>query len=420
MPKPLNEGAIKALPVLPINKLHPFAGAVVQGATVPRGFFVRVTKDGAKSFVMDYRVGPKQRRYTIGRWPDWTALAAVREARELRQRIDRGEDPLTERKQIKAAAAQPEPEAEKTVAAVLDEFIAVHVQKRLRRPDHYRSAFERLVKPAIGSVSIYSLRRSEIAPMLDAIEKRNGPAMADQVLAYLSSCFNWYAARDDDFALPRLRGLRRRRGRGGRDRTLTDEEIRTIWRATEGAGDFGAVVRFLLLTGQRSGDVFGMEWAELEGASWTIPGERYKTGKAHTVELSKQAMGIVEAQPRIGQLVFPGRGAVRMRGISSRRDVLDRLVTKANGNKALPNWTLHDCRRTARSLMARAGVRPDIAERVVGHVVGNTVGRIYDRHSYADEKREALEALARLIEQILKPSPGNVVPLRQGAGAAVQ
>lgn len=415
MPNPLNEAAVRALPILEVNKLYPFSGAVVQGATVPRGFFVRVTRDGAKAFVMDYRIGPKQRRYTIGRWPDWTALAAVKEARALRQRIDRGEDPLAERKEAKAAAARPEPGAEKTLGDVLDEFLAVHVEKRLRRPDHYRSTFQRLVKPVLGAVPIYTLRRSEIANMLDGIEERNGPAMADQVLAYLSSCFNWYAARDDDFPPPRLRGLRRRRGRDGRDRTLTDDEIRIIWRATKGAGDFGPVVRFLLLTGQRSGDVFGMEWSELDGTSWTIPGERYKTGKAHTVELSKSAMEIVEAQPRTGRLVFPGRNGVRMRGISSRRDSFGALVTKINGGKALPNWTLHDCRRTARSLMARAGVRPDIAERVVGHVVGNTVGRIYDRHTYEADKRAALEALARLIADILDPQPANVVPLRQVA-----
>src|SRR5215208_3254843 len=125
----LNEAAIKALPTLPVNKLYPFSGAVVQGATVPRGFLVRVTKDGAKSFVMDYRIGPKQRRYTIGRWPDWSALAAVQEARKLRQRIDRGEDPLAERNEVKAQAARPEPAAEKTLADVLDEFVSAHVEK---------------------------------------------------------------------------------------------------------------------------------------------------------------------------------------------------------------------------------------------------------------------------------------------------
>src|SRR5712692_9380858 len=118
----LNEATIEALPAPASgNKLHFFPGAVVQGATVPRGFAVRVTKDGAKAFVMDYRFGGRQRRYTIGRWPEWTALLAVREARELRQRIDRGDDPLGERKA--AAKLLPEPEPVKTVADVLDEFV---------------------------------------------------------------------------------------------------------------------------------------------------------------------------------------------------------------------------------------------------------------------------------------------------------
>src|SRR5438105_4850596 len=105
----LNETTISALPAPASgNKLYFFNGAVVQGSPVPRGFAVRVTKDGSKAFVIDYRVGARQRRYTIGRWPDWSALTAVREARELRQRIDRGDDPLGERE----AAAKPLPEPE--------------------------------------------------------------------------------------------------------------------------------------------------------------------------------------------------------------------------------------------------------------------------------------------------------------------
>jgi integrase len=76
----------------------------------------------------------------------------------------------------------------------------------------------------------------------------------------------------------------------------------------------------------------------------------------------------------------------------------------------LPNWTLHDLRRTAKTLMARAGVRPDISERVLGHVIAGVEGT-YDRHSYADEKRDALEKLAAMIERILNPLPANVEEL---------
>lgn len=413
MPK-LNEAVVKALPTLTVNKLYPFAGAVVQGAAVPRGFFVRVTMDGTRAFVMDYRIGGRQRRYTIGRSPDWSALAAVQEARKLRQRIDRGEDPLGERKDARALAARPEPAKAKTVADVLDEFMAGFKGRRLRRPDNYTDAFNRLVKPAIGSLPVHGLKRSHVAAMLDKIEANNGPVMADRTHTYLSSAVNWFAGQDDDFAMPMLKGLKRATAQR-RDRVLSDEEIRLLLRAAETEGTFGAAVRLLLLTGQRRGDVLGMAWEELDGTgAWTIPASRYKTGQAHTVELSRAALAIIEAQPRTGRLVFPDRDGEVCNTIGFRKLRLDRAIAALNDRRLLPRWTLHDLRRTARSLMPRAGVRPDIAERVVGHVIRGVEG-VYDRHTYAVDKRAALEALARLIADILDPQPANVVPLRQAA-----
>src|ERR1700676_3276898 len=141
----LNEAAIKALPIPDKgNRVHYFAGAVLQGVTAPRGFGVRVTAGGAKGFVLNYRVGGRECRYTIGQFPDWAALRAVREARTLRQRIDRGQNPLDDR------AAPP---AVKGVADVLDEFMVRYARNKdrpLRSADEYDSVFRRLVKPAIG------------------------------------------------------------------------------------------------------------------------------------------------------------------------------------------------------------------------------------------------------------------------------
>src|SRR5262249_909779 len=156
-----------------------------QGSKVPRGFGVRVTAAGARSFVLDYRIKQRQFRYTIGQYPDWSALRAVREARELRQRIDRGENPLVDR--------APSP-ALKTVASVVEDFIARHVRGQgLRAAIEYESALRRLVVPAIGKCAINEVRRSQIAEMLDTIEDQNGPVMADRTLAYLRKAFNWYA-----------------------------------------------------------------------------------------------------------------------------------------------------------------------------------------------------------------------------------
>jgi integrase len=404
----LTRATIAALPAPAAgNKVHFFSGAVVPRQSkrepelvVPRGFGVRVTKDGSRAFVLNYWLGGKQRSYTIGRHPDWSVLEAVKEARELRVRVDRGDDPLAEKKA--ARAPEPVPEPAKTVADVIDAFLVSHVDKQLRRPDNYRAAFARIVKPAIGSVPLNELQRSHIVAMANGI---SADVMADRTLAYLSSALNWYAGQDDAFNPPKLKGLRRVKGRSrDRDRVLNDDELRVVWRASEVGGTFGAVVRLLLLTGQRRSDVYGMAWEEIDDSGvWTIPKERYKTGEAHTVPLSKAALAIVEGQPCIGRLVFPSTIGGRLGKGGNRKEGLDKAITKARDGVPLAHWTQHDLRRTARTLMARAGVRPDVAERVVGHVVGNSVARIYDRFEYDGPKREALEALARQIGEILEP-----------------
>ncbi len=155
-PERLNEETIKCLRVPAIgNLITYFAGATIQGAKAPRGFGVRVTAAGARAFILNYRLRGREHRFTIGSWPDWSALKAVREARSLRQRVDRGENPLDDR--------APPPET-KTVSKVLDDFLIRYVrnkEKPLRSADHIESAFNRLVKPRIGKLG--SLRDSPLS-----------------------------------------------------------------------------------------------------------------------------------------------------------------------------------------------------------------------------------------------------------------
>ena len=143
-----------------------------------------------------------------------------------------------------------------------------------------------------------------------------------------------------------------------------------------------------------------------DGSTWTIPAARYKTNKDHAVPLSPAAQAIISAQPDCGPRVFPGRGGDAL----SRGGNLKAAIDKAA--PGLAPWRVHDLRRTARSLMSRAEVRPDIAERVLGHAIQG-VGRVYDRHEYLNEKRAALEQLAALIDSIVNPPPANVAPLRR-------
>jgi len=202
----LSEETVKRLPVPDKgNRVTYFAGATIQGAKAPRGFGVRVTAAGARAFVLNYRLRGREHRFTIGAWPDWSALKAVREARNLRQRIDRGENPIADRAPSPATAS---------IASILDEFVARYVRNpkqplRERTADEYESAFNRLVKPRIGKLGIYEVRRSHVIKMLDEIEDANGPVAADRTLAYVRKAFNWYATRDDQFNVPVVRGMAR-------------------------------------------------------------------------------------------------------------------------------------------------------------------------------------------------------------------
>lgn len=416
----LNEKTINALAV-PVagNTITYFAGATIQGAKAPRGFGVRVTATGARAFVLNYRWRGREHRFTIGSWPDWSALKAVREARNLRQRVDRGENPLHDR--------APAPEI-KTVTNVLDDFVFRYVRNTespLRSASTIVSAFDQLVKPSIGRLGIYELRRSHVAVMLDRIEDESGPVMADRTRAYLRKALNWYAERDDQFNLtaafvrvkPRANAKER-----SRTRVLSDEEIRIIWPLLVQFGSFGALVKILLLTAQRRDEVARMSRKEIgNDGIWTIPAERYKTKRPNHVPLSKSALAIIQSQPKLAgcDFVFPSRSQTHYSGFGKRKIALDKEVAaaiekRANGGRVepIPNWTLHDLRRTAKTLMVRAGVRPDISERVLGHVIAGVEGT-YDRHSYANEKRDALEKLAFTIERILHPEPYTVAILHE-------
>ena len=178
----LSEETVKRLPIPDTgNRITYFAGATIQGAKAPRGFGVRVTAAGARAFVLNYRLRGREHRFTIGAWPDWSALKAAREARNLRQRIDRGENPIADR--------APSP-ATTSVASILDEFVSRYIRNpkqplRKRTADEYESAFNRLVRPRIGKLGIYEVRRSHIIKMLDEIEDVNGAVAADRTLAYV-------------------------------------------------------------------------------------------------------------------------------------------------------------------------------------------------------------------------------------------
>ena len=193
-----------------------------------------------------------------------------------------------------------------------------------------------------------------------------------------------------------------------RERVLDDDELRAVWGALPAGDTFGDLVKLLLLTGQRREKVVGMKWADVsDTGKWTLPTDKREKGNAGELTLPAMALEVIHKRPRFSSnpYVFAAaRGRLHFSGFSKAKAALDKRV-------ALPDWQLHDLRRTARTLMSRAGVQRDHAERVLGHVIGGVEG-IYDKHRFDDEKADALKRLAGLIEKVLNPPKGNVVSLK--------
>jgi len=232
--------------------------------------------------------------------------------------------------------------------------------------------------------------------------------MADRALAIIRALFNWHATRTDDFRSPIVRGMARTKTKErARTRVLNDDELRAVWTAAgETAPPFGAFVQFLLLTAARRTEAAQMSWSELSEAGWTLPASRNKTKVDLVRPLSAPTQRILASLPRLANCEF-----VFTAGFS-----LARAKAKFNAACGVADWTLHDLRRTARSLMSRAGVNPDHAERCLGHALPGIRGT-YDIHEYYDEKKHAYAELAALIKRIASPPEGKVTPLHKNRRA---
>jgi integrase len=355
------------------------------------GLYVRVQPTGAKSFVA---VTPDPHGRQIWATIGTAGVLKLDEAREkARAAIGRIKEGLT-------PFEQPSPRAA-TFEDVAAQWLKRHVKaKRLRTEYGIRRMLDRHVLPKWKAKAFVAIRRSDVAELLDGIEDRSGARQADQVLALVRSIASWYASRHDAYVPPFVKGMRRQStAERARKRILADDELRAVWKAAETAGKFGAFVRLLLLTAQRRQKVLAMRWQDIApDGTWTIPIEPREKTNAGELLLPAAALDIIRAQAQIGDnaFVFPGRADGHLGGISGLKRQFEATLP------AMPQWQLHDLRRSARSLMSRAGVLSEHAERVLGHAIGGVEG-VYDRHAYADEKATALARLAALIASIVYP-----------------
>ncbi len=385
------------------------------------GLYLVIQPSGAKSWAYRYRVDGKSRKLTLGTLleqgakPDRDAegdlpALSVSEARQRASaaavKVQRGADPIAEKRRSEARAKN-------TVNALLDAFVADHVET-LRSGDQIERAFNVYVRPRIGPRSIYDLKRSDVTTMLTEVKDQHGPVMADRVLAYVRKAFNWQMVRDDDFKSPIVRGMAKTKpAERSRKRVLADDEIRDLWKALEKfEGCYPRYVKSLLLAMTRRNESADMHAEEIDADLWTIPARRYKNKRDHVIPITPALRALIGDKPS-GFVFSTTDGEKPFSGFSKCKKALDKEIAKirkAEGRPAMKQWQLHDLRRTGRSLMSRAKVDADHAERCMGHVIGG-VRETYDRYEYLDEKRAAFEKLAGLLAVILNPTD-NVVALR--------
>jgi integrase len=367
--------------------------------TMP-GLVMVVHPSGRRVWAVRTRVNGKQVKPTLGVYP----VVSLSDAREMAQSVllkaAKGINATEERKEAKAKA---EAAAGITVRAIATDYMA-REERKIRTMGQRRRYFEAFIWPAIGNKPIDQVTRADIVRLLDHVETNNGARTADVTLATLGRLFNWHASRSE-FRSPLVRGMRRNKALA-RSRTLTDAELKAIWDAAGSAGAFGAFVRFSLLTACRRNEAARLEWSELDGTDWILPAARNKVAVDLLRPLPVQALAILASMPRIDgcRFVFTNDG-VRPFGAFSK------FKARLDAASGVTGWVIHDLRRSARSLMSRAGVPGEHAERCLGHVIRGVAG-IYDRHEYRAEKKLAYERLATLITSIVEPTP-NVIAMRR-------
>jgi len=369
------------------------------------GFGLRIRAGGKRTWIAQYRLGTKQRRITLGTPEKVDAERARQLARSTLARVNLGEDPQSTKVEARLQASV-------TLGAVVPQYLA-HAESR-QRPGHHagtRRYFELHWAPLAG-LALSSIDRQRISVRLLELARDHGPFAANRARAALSAFYSWAVgagvAHDNPVA-----GTNKPAAEAPRDRVLSDAEVALVWRHA-GTGDYGAIVRLLILTACRREEVAAMAWSELQGDVWTIPGGRAKNGRPHELPLPPLALAVLsEAPRREGRDFVFGSGRGGFAGWSkAKADLEARMLAalrEANGPKAvLKPWRLHDLRRTAATRMVDLGVQPHVVEACLNHLSGHRAGvaGVYNRASYGPEKRAALALWADRVAELTKVNRG--------------
>jgi integrase len=402
----------KALTVKAIENFKPGASRREVPDGDVRGLYLQIFPSGKASWAFRYRFGGRTRKLTIGASPEIGLKDARDLARAAHLQIASGEDPGAA-KQASRTDAKALP-ARDMVEKVAAQFLARHVKNlaAATRIEVGRIVAKEIL-PTFRGRRLSEINRPDVIEWLDGIVDRPAPIAANRALGWLKGLCNFAVERGVLDVSP-IAGIKAPAPETPRDRVLSDDELKAVCEAADALEPvYAGFIKLLILTGQRLREVSEMEWTEidLDAKLWTLPGKRAKNGVEHTVPLSDQTVEILKALPRFAgsDFVFTINGRRPIRGTHLVKRRIDKLAPPT------PPWVLHDIRRTVASGMARLGVNLPVIKKLLNHVSGSFAGivGVYQRHSFADEKRAAVETWARHVQGLLSgEAPANVIQLR--------
>jgi integrase len=406
------------------------------------GLGLRLRAGGSRNWVFQYALGDKQRRLSLGaatqesfakhKDKDGTIKLGIREqAAQLHAKVKLGQDPAGEKTESRKRASD-------TFEVIAKKYLTS--KKQGMRPGSYAEVERHIVTHAkpLNGMQVAKIVRRDVAAVLVSIKENSGPVAANRVRSTLSDFFSWSMSEGVDGVESNPVIGTNKSEESSRDRVLKDHELRAIWK-NSGDNHHGAIIRLLMLLGQRADEIASLRWSEITETTvpakrvtdtivlpqFTIkaielPAERCKNGRPHIIPLAPAAMAILEAQPRradsdgsLRDLVFGG-GQRGFSGWTAGNIALKKRI-EADLGAPLDHYVAHDLRRTVSTLMNdRLSILPHVVESVINHVGGTKAGvaGTYNRALYLRERVEALHLWADHLKSIIDGRENNVVSLR--------